>query len=122
MHRRQLYICVVIVGTFSLPENRFHCGGLDDDLHFDANIHEEGEDVDTRAFPASHCIPCKAVTEEVTEPPSDEEPFFKRGEHGVFMIYAFFFFNPVSLNVARFYKETLHEKQVKGWRLWLVVS
>jgi len=102
-------------------QGRFKCAGDDKDLQFDSNIQKEGPAYPSRAFPGSHCTACKPVTEEITEPPSDQEPFFKRAEHGVFMIYAFFFFNPVSLNVARFYKETLHEKQKKGWRLWLII-
>ncbi|CAL8099365.1 unnamed protein product [Orchesella dallaii] len=102
-------------------QGKFTCRGNPEDLHFDTSNYTNGEDSSERPFPSSHCSPCIPVTEELTTLPSGDEPFFKRTDHGVLMIYAFFFFNPVSMNIARFYKETLHEKQVKGWRLWLVI-
>lgn len=102
-------------------QGRFQCRGTDDEFKFDREIPAAGSDNVERSFPSSHCDECKPVTEEVTEPPDEMEPIFKRTAHGVMMIFAFFFFNPVSINVARFYKETLHERQVKGWRIWLVV-
>lgn len=97
---------------------RFRCEGEDEEakLNEPAKI---GTGDKERYFPKSICDPCTVIIDP-TLPPEPKQGFITRGVHGGMMVFAFFFFLPVSITICRFYKETLHTKELKGWRLWLL--
>jgi len=81
-------------------------------------VNDDGEE--ERYFPKSFCRPCKKLKPDQKLPFNDGFTLFKRNAHGSFMILAFLFLLPVSLLISRFFKETLHNREIKGFRLWLM--
>jgi hypothetical protein len=73
-------------------------------------------------FDNTFCLPCKyEPTTEYTAKKKPGKPFFKRTLHGALMVIAFTYMLPMASLIARYYKETLHTWESKGWRLWLWV-
>jgi len=72
-------------------------------------------------FPLSRCIPCP--TNKPTKAPKvlKDTLIVRRNEHGILMITAYLLLFPVSFLISRFYKETLHTSDVKGFRTWLCI-
>jgi len=101
-------------------QGRFYCDGNEITLNGLNQPVGLGNPSKDRYFPSSICEPCEKVTEAPLPPLKEGEDFIKRGVHGGMMSFAFFFFLPVSITICRFYKETLHTKEIKGWRTWLL--
>jgi hypothetical protein len=100
---------------------QFYCSGDTNDLKYNEPWDIGSGTYKTRLFPKSKCRPCEQPKATPAPPPDPKVGIFKLGLHGGSMMFAFFLFLPMSITISRFYKETMHTKELKGWRTWLVL-